>query len=364
MRHRLTTLVLLASLGLGACSGPGAGMRTRETEPADGSTYSNPVLDDNFPDPTVIRASDGWHYAYATQGEREGPDVNIQVARSRDLVRWEQLADALPVKPSWASKTQDFWAPHVSEHEGRFYLYFSAKPDAALSDTTRGLCLAVATAAGAAGPFTDVGQPLQCGPGFVNIDPMAFDDPRTGRRWLYWGSGFGPIKVRELASDRVSFATGSEEIPLLPTVQTQDSTDYRRLVEGAWVTYRAPWYYLFFSGDNCCGPRAHYAVMIARAPSATGPFELAGGSREGEAGVILERDNRWVAPGHNSIIRDARGDEWMAYHAVDALRPRARSSDAVNTRRVMLLDRIVYVDGWPRIDGAPSSAPRPAPAVP
>ena len=34
-------------------------------------------------------------------------------ARSRDLVHWTELADALPVKPVWASKTQDFWAPDV-----------------------------------------------------------------------------------------------------------------------------------------------------------------------------------------------------------------------------------------------------------
>lgn len=365
MRYLLTTLVaILAVSGPGACGPSGAGVRTPGAEPAAGATYANPVLDDNFPDPTLIRATDGWYYAYATQGERDGPDVNIQVARSRDLVRWAQLPDALPVKPAWASGTQDFWAPHVSEHEGRYYLYFSAKPDAALADTTRGLCLAVATAGHPGGPFTDVGQPLQCGTGFVNIDPMAFDDPQTGRRWLYWGSGFGPIKVRELASDRVSFAAGSEPLALIPTVATDDPTDYRRLVEGVWVTYRSPWYYLFFSGDNCCGPRAHYAVMVARSRSATGPFEMRGGSRETQAGVILERDGRWVAPGHNSVIRDARGNEWMAYHAVDARRPRAKPGDDVNTRRVMLLDRIVYVDEWPRLEGAPSSAPRPAPAAP
>ena len=51
--------------------------------------------------------------------------------------------------------------------------------------------------------------------GFVNIDPMSFDDPATGKRLLYWGSGFGPIKVRELAPDRISFAPGSAAMPLV-----------------------------------------------------------------------------------------------------------------------------------------------------
>src|SRR5947209_7898963 len=76
--------------------------------------YQNPVFDHDFPDPAVIRARDGFYYAYATQSAgADGKLRNIAAARSRDLVHWTELADALPVKPSWASKTQDFWAPDV-----------------------------------------------------------------------------------------------------------------------------------------------------------------------------------------------------------------------------------------------------------
>lgn len=331
--------------------------------PAIAATYENPVLDADFPDPTVIRAPDGRFYAYATQTERDGRMINIQVARSGDLVRWEHLGDALPVKPAWASRTQDFWAPHVAEHDGRFYLYYSAKPDAALSDTTRGLCLAVATADRPEGPFTDRGEPLQCGSGFVNIDPMSIDDPQTGKRLLYWGSGFGPVKVQELAEDRVSFAPGSRPVDLVRTVATDDPADYQRLVEGAWVVYRAPFYYLFYSGDNCCGPDAHYAALVARSRSATGPFETMGQATGTGNSVVVERGGIWNAPGHNSVITDAAGQDWIVYHAVDTRRPRTKESDAVNTRRVMLIDRLVWVDGWPRVEGGPSQGPRPAPVV-
>ena len=71
------------------------------------------AIDDNFPDPAVLRASDGWYYVYATQGEHAGRMQNIQAARSRDMKSWQRLADVLPVKPGWAAQTQDFWAPHV-----------------------------------------------------------------------------------------------------------------------------------------------------------------------------------------------------------------------------------------------------------
>jgi arabinan endo-1,5-alpha-L-arabinosidase len=192
-----------------------------------------------------------------------------------------------------------------------------------------------------------MGRPLLCGPGFVNIDPMSYDDPATGKRLLYWGSGFEPIKVRELAPDRMSFAPGSATADLVPA---DPKTEYRRLVEGAWIVRRGGWYYLFYSGDNCCGKGVHYAVMVARSRSATGPFQL-------RPGTILARDARWIGPGHNSVIEDSRGDSWIVYHAVDAARSRTKPTDEINTRRIMLIDRIVWKDGWPLVKG-PTTGPQ------
>src|SRR5690348_16281554 len=76
-------------------------------------TYVNPILNEDFPDPAIILADDGSYYAYGTQTLRDGHWINIQVARSRDLIHWEQLGDALPEKPAWSDATQDFWAPTV-----------------------------------------------------------------------------------------------------------------------------------------------------------------------------------------------------------------------------------------------------------
>ena len=349
---RLMLLLFFALATLAGCA----------TAPLE-RTYANPVLDADFPDPAVLKAADGFYYVYGTQGG-DGAMRNLQVARSRDLVRWELVGDALPQKPTWASQTQDFWAPHAHRAGSTYYLYYSAKPDAALTDQSRGLCLAVATANSPAGPFRDMGRPLQCGPSFVNIDPMAFDDPATGKRLLYWGSGFGPIKVQGLAPDRMSFAPGSAPIELVQPVKSDDVGEYQRLIEGAWVVRRGGFYYLFYSGDNCCGPKAHYAVLVARSRSATGPFETMAAATGARSSVILEQRGIWVAPGHNSVIEDERGDHWMLYHAVDARRPRAKPTDDVNTRRIMLIDKIVWKDGWPRIEGSgPSSGPRPAPAT-
>jgi arabinan endo-1,5-alpha-L-arabinosidase len=292
--------------------------------------HTNPALDHDFPDPAVLRTPDGWYYAYATQTKMEGRTVNIQVARSRDLRTWRHLGDALPEKPRWAAGKQNFWAPHVIHDGDAYYMYYSAEPDAA-----QGRCLGAATAVAPGGPFTDSGAPLLCGQGVEHIDPMAFDDPRTGRRLLYWGSG--PIRVQELAADRLRLLPGSTPIEL---IQRDPQRPYRRLVEGAWVIFRQGYYYLFFSGDRCCDQAPRYAVMVARSRNALGPFE------ELEP-PVLEKSDAWLAPGHNSVAVGDDGSDWIVYHAIDARRHAARLQPGVE--RVMLIDRLEYADGWPRI---------------
>jgi arabinan endo-1,5-alpha-L-arabinosidase len=320
--------------------------------------YTNPVLDADFPDPAVILAPDGYYYAYGTQTLHDSGWVNIQVARSADLVSWQHLGDALPRKPAWARRTQDFWAPYVLYEGERYLMYYSATPDECAQPPCH--YLAVATSDSPAGPFVDMGQPLLIGNGFEYIDPMAFDDPATGKRLLYWGSGFQPIKVQELAPDRMSFAPGSEPTELIWPNPVEGA--FPRLVEASWVIRHDDYYYLFYSGDNCCGPDAEYGVMVARSPSATGPFESLEQARGVPHSLMLFKSERWLAPGHNSIVLDKGGDAWILYHAIDVNRPRQRQQDEINSRRILLIDRIEWRDGWPFV-GTPSDEPRPAPVV-
>ena len=377
---------LLAGLlaALAACAGAG-GVSAQRAGSGAARTYTNPVFDHDFPDPTVIRASDGWFYVYATQGPVAGGVQNIQAARSRDLVAWERLPDALPRKPSWASRTQLFWAPDVHQRGRRFYMYFSGgldpeRAEAFKRDLARELgreltegerkegvfCLGVATSGAAAGPFAPSERPLKCGLSCVNIDPMAFDDPRTGKKYLYWGSGFQPIRVQELSDDRMSFRAGSRPVEL---VSPDKGVPFQTLVEGAWVVERGGWYYLFYSCKNCChGPlqEIKYAVMVARSRSATGPFETLARATGARDSAILRRHESWIAPGHNSVFRDAAGQEWMAYHAIDVRRPYLEQevSGDRSVRRVMLVDRLRWAGGWPCVEGGtPSVGARPAPAA-
>ena len=301
----------------------------------------NPVINSDFPDPTVIKAADGKFYAYATQTKQNGKWINIQVAFSINGYNWQVLGDALPVKPVWASHTQDFWAPDVLYDSAtrQYVLYYSAESD----DINTGKCIGVAFSAAPQGPFKPNATPLVSGDGFVNIDPMAFVDPVTHKKLLYWGSGFKPIKVQELTDDWQGFKPGTTAKEV---VFPGKDKDYSILVEGAWVDYNNSYYYLYYSGDNCCGERAKYAVMVARANNPFGPFTRLSEATGTGNSAILEKDSTWLAPGHNSVFMDDMGKLWIAYHAVLQTRAKAHAP----FERVMCINPLVYKNGWPLVE--------------
>jgi arabinan endo-1,5-alpha-L-arabinosidase len=322
-------------------------------------------MNTNFPDPTVMRASDGTFYVYGTQGN----GVHIQVASSADLVTWAYHGEALAGLPPWASTTAvDTWAPDVQEHGGTFYMYFAAQA----ASPAGSFCVAVATSPSPLGPFNTTFQPIVCGGAgdSSNIDPKSFDDAATNATWLFWGSG-AAIHIQQLAQDRLGFAPGS----VSAAVWAADSLlPYQSLVEGAWVLTlprgvqpgNAGSYLLITSGNNCCGTDAHYALFAARGLTVAGPYAGIGsapgyGSRNGSNVILAEASasGAFSAPGHNSAVFDDAGTLWAFYHAYQGPPP------GVGGARVLMMDAVVWdANGWPGFaGGAPSQVPQPAPVV-
>ena len=357
MRSSFVAAIAFAAPLLAACGGGGGKSPTPPPVDTTSTTgYRNPVLDQDFPDPAVIKVG-STYWAYATQTFfGTGQRINIQSASSTDLVHWSYGGDVLPVKPAWSTTVWNFWAPHViyAPERNEYLMYFAADAD------TSGMCIGIARSATPQGSFTDIGAPLVCGNDFWHIDPMAFDDPVSGKHYLYWGSNFQPIAVQELDADRVHFAAGST-----PTMVIQPSSaPYEPLVEGPWVIKRGDWYYMFYSGNDCCsGVNAHYAVLVARSSSPTGPFVKRGDALGTGNSTILTGDDSFRGPGHNAIVTDAAGNDWIVYHAIDPNKPWL--SDGHSVRRPMLIDRIKYdANGWPYVEGGhPSHANSTLPAV-
>jgi arabinan endo-1,5-alpha-L-arabinosidase len=311
--------------------------------------FANPLWNHDFPDPSLWGPhEDGYHYAYATQ---TGTLRNLQVARSIDLRHWELIPrGALRELPIYARATQNVWAPNIQQWDGLFHLYYSIEPDRA-----SGMAISVAVSDRPDHDFVDDRRaPLKQGPGFQVIDPHCFLDPRTGRKWLYWGSNGAPIFAQELREDGLDFAPSSEPIPVLFPVPR---SWYRRLLEGVEILYHHELgeYFLLASGANTW---RRYGVTAYRSKSPLGPFSSVPGD-----GVILRPNERWKSPGQGEVWLDGAGQYWYFYHAVDTEDVRNRHGTQ-SIRRVLCASRIDFSRGYPQIvGGTPLSGEQPAPVV-
>jgi arabinan endo-1,5-alpha-L-arabinosidase len=326
-------------------------------------TYTNPVsapAADTFADPSVIRGQDGAWYAYGTSDPLHAGETTphpVPILRSGDLVHWSYAGDAFGAghRPAWATPTAGLWAPDIRYLAGRYVMYFT------VTDTTLNegddSAIGVATAPTPTGPWTDSGRPIVAprpapGGGFLwTFDPAELTDAQ-GHRWLYYGSYFGGIFTVPITADGLSTAGAP----------TQVAIDNR--YEGAYVLPHDGWYYLFASAANCCaGPTTGYSVFAGRSRSPQGPFVDRDGvsllaSRVGGTPVIQPNGNRWVGTGHNAVVTDLAGQDWLVYHAIDRHQPYLNEPYGVN-RRPMLIDRLDWVHGWPTAHATDTAQPAP-----
>lgn len=168
----------------------------------------------------------------------------------------------------------------------------------------------------------------------------------AGHAYLYYGSYFGGVQVRDL------------DVRALTDPATAKQVVIPNRLEGTFVARRGGWYYLMGSAtDWCRGPLTGYSVFAGRSRSPRGPFVDRLGvpltaRRAGGTPVISINGNRWVGPGHNSVVTDAAGQDWFAYHAIDRGDPYLDPPNPLNiNKRPMLLDRLDWVGGWPSARG-------------
>jgi arabinan endo-1,5-alpha-L-arabinosidase len=393
MKKLFRTGALIAALAVVAGATPAfatpavAAVEIAAVEPDPSvATYSNPlnlmlpdgVSAEQCADPDVIRSEtpgdDAW-YLFCTRdalvtGETadDGEPVfySIPSYRSTNLVDWEFQGEALPTKPAWIGNG-DMWAPDVIFLNGSYHLYYTATntADNPNPDNPRS-AIGVATSPSLAGPWTDSGAPVVA-PQTPPADPASPDrrwtyDPEVlvdgDTAYIYYGSYFGGISVRTLAADGLTSD---------PTSQTEIAISNR--YEGVNIVQRDGWYYLLASATNCCnGPLTAYSVFAGRSQSPTGPFVdrtgtslLAG--RVGGTPVLHQNGNRWIGTGHNTVVTDLSGQQWIVYHAVDRFDP--WFLDGSYTKRPVLMDPLDWVDGWPVTRGGqgPSDSPQPAPVT-
>jgi beta-xylosidase len=237
---------------------------------------------------------------------------------SRDLKSWRPRGELIRRDQiSWikddGGAEHFLWAPGVATRGGKWYLYYSVGPQNPTPSR-----IGVAVADRPEGPYRDSGRPLVTGgQGFEAIDPMVFQDRRSGKIYLYAGGSAGAtLRVWELRPDMISIA---REVKVATPPQ---------FTEGAFLHERNGTYYLSYSHGRFNGP--DYSVHYATAPSPIGPWRY--------RGAILTSDAAHQGPGHHSFVTTPDGRTLIVYHRWD----RAPGPGPFAGERVVAIDRVDY----------------------
>ncbi|WP_293886239.1 MULTISPECIES: family 43 glycosylhydrolase [unclassified Sphingobacterium] len=286
----------------------------------------NPVLDGFYADPDVLYSNKTKkYYIYPTSDGFDGwGGYYFKTFSSSDLSKWKDEGVILDLKKDVAWGPRNAWAPTITEkkvkNDYKYYYYFTAAQK-----------IGVAVADLPTGPFKDSGKPLidfkpEGVKGGQEIDPAAFNDPKSGKSYLYWGNGY--LAVAELNKDMVSIKKNTVK------VITPDKT-FR---EGAYVVYRKGRYYFFWSEDDTRSE--NYRVRYGTATSPDGPITVP------ENNLVLQKDpaKGIYGTGHNSILQIPGKDEWyIVYHRFNY--PKGIDmGDAAGFNREVCMDRLYFDD--------------------
>lgn len=270
----------------------------------------NPVLPDFHADPEILYSQQtGKYYIYSTTDGTPGWGGHyFRVFSSPNLADWTDEGIVLDLKSGqvpWASGNA--WAPAIIERkEGdryKYYLYYSGHSPKANKKQ-----IGVAIADHPTGPFYDFGTPIvtdsPTGHG-QQIDVDVFQDPKSGKYYLYWGNGY--MAGAELNDDMTSIKENTVTV-MTPKGGTLQDYAFR---EAPYVFYRKGTYYFLWSVDDTGSPNYHVAYGTSDSP--LGTIKVAE-----QPVILIQRPGKQIyGPAHNSVINIPGTDEWrIVYHRI------------------------------------------------
>lgn len=260
----------------------------------------------NIGDPFVLNDGENY-YMYATSFDVDG----FKVWKSEDLANWECLGVGLDLSDSWAC--QDYWAPEVIYHRGKYIMHYTAR-----RKSDESLRIGVAVSDRPEGPFVDVYQGPMFDLGYAAIDGHVFIDEDQKAYFYYskdcsenYVEGKGRISevcVCELSDDLLRLV--GETITLFGP-----STDYDSIQVGDQMWNEAPYvlkkdglYYLTYSAN--CYATNDYCICLAKAKEPLGPFV----KYDRPIMTCKDAEEDFAGPGHNAFFRDKEGNLMASFH--------------------------------------------------
>lgn len=83
-------------------------------------SHTNPVMRQNVPDPSVIKANDGFWYMMSTTTGEKG---TVPLYRSTNLVDWTKVGDM--TLSTVKEQGYDIWSPKLFEKNGKYLMFYS-----------------------------------------------------------------------------------------------------------------------------------------------------------------------------------------------------------------------------------------------
>lgn len=329
-------------------------------QPTQSISFENPLAVE-FGDPYILKASDGNYYMVGTGGLKNG----FKMYSSKDLKEWKDEGRIYKgnTDNSWAIK--NFWAPELYEHNGKFYLLFSADWRENPTNELENFRIGIAVSDSPTGPFSDLYDRPIFDPGYPIIDGnLLFEN---GRIFLYfsrccyknpveseiadWARTKGMFKEIEESwiygvemKPDFSDILGTPQLLLRPPVSMVDKQAEwesrsvtsgevnRRWTEGSYIFKENDTYYMMYSANYFGGK--NYAVGYATANSPLGPFKKANNNPVLEKNVA--NGGIVTGTGHNSVTVSPDGKTMLCvYHG--------RTSKTGN-KRVVFIDRMEIMD--------------------
>lgn len=278
----------------------------------DASSYRNPIIDADVPDPDAIRVGDRFYLVASSFHRAPG----LPIFASDDLVNWERIGHAIEgnLPAAWFAQPRHgggVWAPSLRHHDGLFFVVYP--------DPDQGVF--VVTAQDPAGPWS---EPHLLLPGLGIIDPCPLWDD-DGRTYLVHGWARSRAGRKNIVT--VLPVDARLRRPAGPAVDVIDGDRIPGFgtLEGPKFYKRDGEYWIFAPA----GGVATGWQTVFRSASPYGPYEHRITLEQGDTPVNGPHQGAWVD--------DGRGGDWFLHF-----------QDRGVFGRVLHLQPMAWgEDGWP-----------------
>ena len=244
-----------------------------------------------------------------------------------------------------------YWAPCVTEFEGKFYMYYSSMSKDSEDVHTQQLKVAVSDSP--EGPF--VFQNTVADPFSIDADIAVTD----GGRYLFYSvNDYNAERVgTKIVLDKMTSSTSLENTPKTAVRPTLDEEIFCRdrfkagehwhTIEGANFFCEGGWYYLLFSGN--CYENNNYYVGYSRARATSDDLleiEFKKYPDDSTYHPLLSSDGIELGTGHNSTIK-VDGQWYIVYHGRD------KSDDLSEECRTARIAKLIVSDGVLSVEKIP-----------